>query len=584
MFESIALPVEEQDLDEGDVANDGGGNGAHSGGLVVPMVGGEPRLNKPPLIYWLQSASAWVMTGGDPSRDAIWMYRLPSLIASIITVLITWRIGISMFDGRKGKKGKVGWFAGVFVGVSPVFVWEAHQARADQVLVAFTTLAMWGLWETVKGGMHARENDEGRDGSTDSNARVMGWVWPAVLWVGISGGVMTKGPITPMVVGLCLVAMCVCSRRWTPIVRTRPVLGVLFVTSVGLPWVIAVAQRVGWETYIDTIKAETFGRAGSVMEGHWGPPGYHLALLFVLFWPGSLMTILGVFRAFQRGVKLESMRGNDSRVVRTWRRLVAIRPARRAEFFCLAWIVPSWIVFELVSTKLPHYTMPLYPAIALLSSRAMLAAAAGSLPIVSSRLARHGHRIWIGIGLAVCVAAPVALLVFACEDGSCSIFVLVMTVAVAVAANVLLLLAGRAMRQANWYEVQRLGIAAALTLAAVVGLTLPRMDIAFISPKIMEAIDIVDPDGSRPVAIIDFHEDSLTFLSRGSIDMIDGQAVPAWIEAHPDGLLWAPPQWAQRWADDPVIGLVQSTPSTEVSGFNYSQGRSVVLRLYTAGP
>ena len=34
--------------------------------------------------------------------------------------------------------------------------------------------------------------------------------------------------------------------------------------------------------------------------------------------------------------------------------------------FLLAWIVPAWIVLELVITKLPHYVLPLYPAIAIL--------------------------------------------------------------------------------------------------------------------------------------------------------------------------------------------------------------------------
>ena len=34
--------------------------------------------------------------------------------------------------------------------------------------------------------------------------------------------------------------------------------------------------------------------------------------------------------------------------------------------FLLAWLVPTWIVFELVITKLPHYVLPLYPAIAIL--------------------------------------------------------------------------------------------------------------------------------------------------------------------------------------------------------------------------
>jgi hypothetical protein len=129
MFESVALPEGERDAE------------LHSGGLAVPMVGGKPRLNKPPLIYWLQGGSAAVFTGGDPLADAIWMYRVPSLVAGLVIVLATWRLGCSMFDPR------VGWVGACLLAVSPVFVWEAHQARADMVMVAWTTLAMGQLWK-----------------------------------------------------------------------------------------------------------------------------------------------------------------------------------------------------------------------------------------------------------------------------------------------------------------------------------------------------------------------------------------------------------------------------------------------------
>ena len=39
--------------------------------------------------------------------------------------------------------------------------------------------------------------------------------------------------------------------------------------------------------------------------------------------------------------------------------------------YLLAWLVPSWILFELVLTKLPHYVLPLYPAIAILTVGAL---------------------------------------------------------------------------------------------------------------------------------------------------------------------------------------------------------------------
>ncbi|MDI9403440.1 MAG: hypothetical protein QM516_06160, partial [Limnohabitans sp.] len=51
---------------------------------VVPRVGDEIRLKKPPLIYWLQAPTALVCSGGDISHDAIWMYRFPSAVMALI--------------------------------------------------------------------------------------------------------------------------------------------------------------------------------------------------------------------------------------------------------------------------------------------------------------------------------------------------------------------------------------------------------------------------------------------------------------------------------------------------------------------
>ena len=65
--------------------------------------------------------------------------------------------------------------------------------------------------------------------------------------------------------------------------------------------------------------------------------------------------------------------------------------ARAGARFLLAWLVPCWIVFELVMTKLPHYVLPLYPAIAILiagvldrgGSRAAHAGCGPALPVGS---------------------------------------------------------------------------------------------------------------------------------------------------------------------------------------------------------
>ena len=90
------------------------------------------------------------------------------------------------------------------------------------------------------------------------------------------------------------------------------------------------------------------GKVATGQQSHGAPPGYYLAAFPLTFWPGSLFAALAAPFVWAR------------------RREPAVR-------FCLCWIAPTWIVFELVATKLPHYVLPTYPAIACLAAAGLLA-------------------------------------------------------------------------------------------------------------------------------------------------------------------------------------------------------------------
>jgi 4-amino-4-deoxy-L-arabinose transferase-like glycosyltransferase len=546
MFESVALPAGKRDP------------ALHSGGLVVPMLQDRARLNKPPLIYWLQAASAAVLTRGDPYRDAIWMYRVPSLLAAIAAVLMTWRLGALMFGEP------VGVLAAALLAVCPVVAWEAHQARADMVLLAATTGAMaalWTVWARGESVSMASGNGAGGPGAA------------AMFWLMVALGVLTKGPITPLIAGLTIVALGATTRRWAWVKGLQILPGCVLVAAVVAPWMYLVARRVGPDLYFRTILDETLGRSLAPKEGHWAPPGYHLVLLPVLFWPGSLLTAAGIVDAFRRAF---GQRGEEQRRDEWWRaRFRRLRDARpSAELFCLAWIVPAWIVFELAGTKLPHYTMPMYPAIAILSARAVIAATEG---VTEGAKAKFGFTIWLAIGTALCVVAPIALLSVAFgvnPPGDPYPWRLVGGAVLVSIVGAACLLASVELASRGPLVVVGLGMAAAVTTFVGLMVILPRLDSFWLSRCVAREIGL-EPGMTQPVAAAGFQEDSLVFFTRGRLVKIAPDEVARWAAQHPGGVI------VQPWDDhgSPALRGVVAC-----DGFNYARGRVERLAVWVAAP
>ncbi len=549
-------------------------------GMLVPRVGDRLRLNKPPLIYWVQGLPAAFL---DPPPDTaqsdhalrtghVWAYRLPSLLCAMLSALLTWRLGLAM-----RLHPAAAWLAGAFMAASLVQMVDARQARADQLLLAVTTaaqLCLWRVWDRS-----TRPGPTGQAPSTRPAA--------AGFWILMALGVLTKGPITPMVAGLCVGALCLWSRRWRWVARLHPLLGIGFVVAAVAAWVIPVAGAVGFDAYREIVFKETLGRAGGAMEGHWGPPGYHLVLLAVLLFPGTMFTAAGiartltrVFRGWAHTREDPARRPSNLAPIR-WIRTASRRSGgRRWELFCVAWILPSWIVFELSATKLPHYTLPLYPAVALISARALLWVAAGGGGGVRGTGRVIGVILFLAIGLAALVAAPAALALWG-DTGWLALAALV------VAA--LLLIAGGA--QALAAPLTRCGgvlrahaivlLATALASAITFGLILPHHPHLFVSSKIAAALGRIAPhfpSGDVPIGATGYREDSLIFLTRANLQRVGRREIPAWAAAHPAGVLIV-----QRRDDDADLPTSWA-PRTTVRGFNYSKGQWVDVDIATSTP
>lgn len=328
---------------------------AASGDFVDIRFGTGPRYKKPAGIYWLQ-ATADLLTG-DPAAAPIWVNRIPSLLAGIGSVLATYWIG-TMLAGAS-----VGFVGALLLATSVLLGFEARVATTDSVLLFTILTSMAALVRAFV--VERREETASR-----------GWGAMLAFWLGLSAGVLVKGPIAPMVVGATAAGASLLERSWRWLRGVRPAIGILVFALVTAPWFIAIWFVSHGTFYGVSVGGDFLAKVGQGQEAHGRPFGTYAATFFVYFWPAAPLVLFGVPYA---------IRHRHERWVT----------------FGLAWVVPAWLVFEIAVTKLPNYVLPLLPAIALLS-------AAGLLDFLARRA--PGWRVWvIGVLLLSGFAFPLGI-------------------------------------------------------------------------------------------------------------------------------------------------------------------------------
>jgi 4-amino-4-deoxy-L-arabinose transferase-like glycosyltransferase len=242
-------------------------------------------------------------------------------------------------------------------------------------------------------------------------------------------------------------------------------------------------------------------------------------------------------------------------------------PLTEAEAFCLAWIVPCWVAFELVQTKLPHYPMPLYPGLALLVAHSLSTSASAQ-----ARAGRHltaARVLWLAVGSVLVVGTPVAA--WAVGGMMRDTWLTLLTLAATLTGGTLLFVAARALQQQRSGRAILAGVLALASAETLVCTLLPHAQALWLAPRVVGLVDAVDPQHRRPLAAVEFHEDSLVFLTAGRVERIVAADLPAWLRSHPGGLAIVPHQ-----ANHTLRGL---HTLGEAEGFNYSKGRWLRLRL-----
>jgi 4-amino-4-deoxy-L-arabinose transferase-like glycosyltransferase len=319
------------------------------GDFVRIAVQDEPRNKKPIGIYWLQSASVALFS--SPEAREIWPYRLVSLAGALLAAWSCLWGGTALVGRRAAVLG-----AGL-LGASVLLSTEAMIAKTDAALCGFTTLAMAALAHVRQAGVAAAANTKARSLGLRTLAGNGPAAGPALLfWAAISGGILIKGPVTPMVAALCLIAIWFWEKRAAWMKPLAHPTGPLIAALIVLPWFVAIGMATDGKFFTDAVGGDLGKKVVGGDEGHGGPPGYHLLLLPLLSFPIAIALPAGARMAWR------AIRGPRS------------SPDFAAIRFLIAWAAPTWAVFELLPTKLVHYPLPAYPAIALIAGAGMIAA------------------------------------------------------------------------------------------------------------------------------------------------------------------------------------------------------------------
>jgi 4-amino-4-deoxy-L-arabinose transferase-like glycosyltransferase len=520
----IAMPV--LDRDEARFAQ-ASAQMAETGDITSINFQREPRHKKPVGVYWLQAFSVSAFSNSDARQ--IWPYRLPSLLGAMVAAAAcAW--GASGFFGHRR-----GFIAGALFGACLLLSTEAFIAKADAALCGALTLAMAALARLY-------------GASRQDVPAYAGTKW--VFWWALAVSILIKGPIGPMVAGLTVLALWAWDRRAGWLSHLGFGWGFVLVALLCIPWAWAITVATDGAFWAGAVGGDMLGKlATGGQESHGAPPGLHTALLPLLSFPMTFLLPAAALIAWRR------------------RRDPGVR-------FALAWLIPSWLLFEIFPTKLPHYTLPLYGAVAWL--------AVAALPVRLRRITR-----WSGaaLGLLVAIAAAIGVHYAARTYGGVSAaawaWVAGGFLLAAGLAGAILLLVRRpaaAVLSAGALTVVAHGLAAAAVA--------PRLEPLWIARRTFKALNAanLDPrDGMTPgpVAVAGFAEPSMVFKLGTPTELTDGrgaaQAIaegrPALVEA---GQL---PAFLDALKDLDVT----ARPAARVRGLNYSKGDPVDLILYRSG-
>lgn len=284
---------------------------------VTPHENFHAVLDKPISFYWLIALSYKLFGVSE------WSARLPSAIAAFGCLVLVY-----LFVQRRWGRWTALWSALILL-TSMEFFGLARVVIFDMSLTFFLTLALCAFYEAVH---------------TDNAGRRR--VICLVMYLALGAATLLKGLIGVVIPGMVIFFYLLLGNRWAVLKKIYLVPGAVVFLAVVLPWYLQVeARNDGYLKYF--LWDEHFGRFASTMFHRKGPWYYFIGVLLLGFMPWSFLLPFVAKKYWKEKLDDKTL-------------------------FLVLWVLLPFVFFSLSKSKLPHYILPIFPALAILTGSTLV--------------------------------------------------------------------------------------------------------------------------------------------------------------------------------------------------------------------
>ena len=315
------------------------------GDWLVPYFNAEPRLNKPPLAYWV--VAAFYRCFGA----SLWWERLVMAALAYSCLWIVFWIGRILFSEPTALLA-----AGIFA-TSFRFLMLSRRLLID-ILLLFCVLAAIACF------LHWWKKGDRK-----------AFLFSSLLF-GL--GFLAKGPVVLLPVAALLLYLLL-SRQWARLQSAPWPLATLLFLSVSSSWFLVLGFQLGWEAVGNFLWSENLGRFTHIQFGPERGPSFYVGVFFVDYFPWSFLFPGAVLE----WVRSRRRRDSNTKDVQN----VAVRTADSGDTspsgpsasieLLGCWILIYLLVFSFSQNKQEYYILPVYPAASLWLAHYLRQASAG---------------------------------------------------------------------------------------------------------------------------------------------------------------------------------------------------------------